>query len=95
MSYGRAMVSIVIPQAFRIIIPPLTNELVLLIKDSSLVFVLGTTPMTKELTKFGRDLMSSHFNGTPLTVIALAYLAITLPLTQIVAALERRQARAR
>lgn len=95
MSYGRAMMSIVIPQAFRIIIPPLTNELVLLIKDSSLVFVLGTTPATKELTKFGRDLMSQHFNGTPLTVIALAYLAITVPLTQIVAVLERRQARAR
>jgi polar amino acid transport system permease protein len=95
MSQTRAMVSIVIPQAFRIIIPPLTNELVLLIKDTSLLFVLGTTVGSKELTKFGRDLMSSTFNATPLIVIALAYLAITLPLTQLVAALERRQARAR
>ena len=41
MSHGRAMVSIVIPQAFRIILPPLTNELILLTKDSSLVYVLG------------------------------------------------------
>jgi polar amino acid transport system permease protein len=90
-----AMISIVIPQAFRIIVPPLTNELVLLIKDTSLLFVLGTTPASKELTKFGRDLMSSSFNGTPLTVIALTYLAITLPLTQLVAVLERKQARAR
>jgi polar amino acid transport system permease protein len=95
MSQTRAMVSIVIPQAFRIIIPPLTNELVLLIKDTSLLFVLGTTVGSKELTKFGRDLMSSTFNATPLIVIALAYLAVTLPLTQLVAALERRQARAR
>jgi len=95
MTRSWAMVSIVIPQAFRIIIPPLTNELVLLIKDTSLLFVLGTTVGSKELTKFGRDLMSSTFNGTPLLVIALAYLAITLPLTQLVAALERRQARAR
>ena len=43
MTSTQAMVSIVIPQAFRIIIPPLTNELVLLLKDSSLVYVLGTT----------------------------------------------------
>src|SRR5439155_1586687 len=41
MSYGRAMVSIVIPQAFRIVIPPLTNELVLLVKDSSLALFIG------------------------------------------------------
>jgi polar amino acid transport system permease protein len=95
MSHTRAMVSIVIPQGFRIIVPPLTNELVLLIKDSSLVFVLGTTPMTKELTKFGRDFMSSTFNGTPLTVIAIMYLVITIPLTQLVAWMERRQATAR
>ncbi len=40
----RAMVSIVIPQAFRIVLPPLTNELILLTKDSSLVYVLGLTP---------------------------------------------------
>ena len=95
MSRTRAMASIVIPQAFRIITPPLTNELVLLIKDTSLLFVLGTTPVSKELTKFGRDAMSDSFNGTPLTVIALCYLVITLPLTQLVAALERRQGRSR
>ena len=95
MSRFWAMTSIVIPQAFRIIIPPLTNELVLLIKDTSLLFVLGTTPVSKELTKFGRDAMSDTFNGTPLTIIALCYLVITLPLTQLVAWLERRQGRAR
>lgn len=95
MSHGRAMVSIVIPQAFRIIIPPLTNELVLLIKDTSLVFVLGFTIESKELFKFGSDIMSNTFNGTPLIVIALVYLAITLPMTRLVAQLEKRSARAR
>ena len=95
MSRGKAMAYIVMPQAFRIIIPPLTNELVLLIKDTSLVFVLGTTPLSKELTKFGRDNMSQTFNATPLTIIALAYLAITLPMTRVVALLEKRAARAR
>ncbi len=41
MSHFTAMRTIVIPQAFRIVIPPLTNELILLTKDSSLVYVLG------------------------------------------------------
>lgn len=95
MSHGRAMTTIVIPQAFRIIIPPLTNELVLLIKDTSLIFVIGTTPLTKELTKFGRDLMAETFNATPLILVGLVYLAITIPLTRLVALLEQRAARAR
>lgn len=95
MSRFWAMTSIIIPQAFRIIVPPMTNELVLLIKDTSLLFVLGTTPISKELTKFGRDIASTNLNGTPFIVISLTYLAITVPLTQLVAMLERRQARAR
>lgn len=95
MSHGAALRYIVLPQAFRIIIPPLTNELVLLIKDTSLFFVIGGTITSKELTKFGRDLMSSTFNATPLIVIAVVYLIITLPLTRAVAQLEKRAARAR
>lgn len=91
----RALVSIVIPQAFRIVIPPLTNELVLLLKDSSLVYVLGTTAETIELSKLGRDAVSKSFNGTPITVVAVLYLLITLPLTQIASRLERRGARSR
>jgi polar amino acid transport system permease protein len=95
MSRTTAMRRIVLPQAFRIIIPPMTNELVLLLKDSSLAFVLGTTPITKELTRFGRDLMATNFNSTPLTVIALVYLAITLPLTYLVRRLERSAGKGR
>jgi polar amino acid transport system permease protein len=94
MSESRAMVSIVIPQAFRIILPPLTNELVLLLKDTSLLFVLGTTDQTIELAKYGRDAVADTFNGTPLVAVALVYLAITLPMTRAVAWLERRQKRA-
>lgn len=89
MSPTRTMFTIVLPQAFRIIIPPLTNELVLLIKDTSLFFVLGSDPASKELTKFSRDFMSSSRNATPLTVAAIAYLLITLPLTFWVRRLER------
>jgi polar amino acid transport system permease protein len=90
-----AMTNIVLPQAFRIIIPPLTNELVLLIKDTSLLFVVGTTPATKELTKFARDFMTTTRNATPLTVVAIVYLIITLPMTRLVAQLEKKAARSR
>ena len=92
MSRTRTMFSIVLPQAFRMIIPPLTNDMVVMIKDTSLFFVLGTTPMTKELTKFARDFMIDIRNATPLTVAAIVYLLITLPLTYLVRRLERRAA---
>ncbi|HEX2153372.1 MAG TPA: amino acid ABC transporter permease [Acidimicrobiia bacterium] len=91
----QAMVSIVLPQAFRIIIPPLTNEFVLLIKDTSLLFVVGTTPFTRELTKFSRDTMATTSNATPMVVAAFIYLVITLPLTFLVRRLEKRGARGR
>lgn len=89
------MTSIVIPQAFRIVIPPMTNEFVLLIKDTSLVFIIGFSLEQRELTKYARDLLSTNANATPLIVAGMVYLAVTIPLTQLVAALERRQQRAR
>jgi len=95
MSRNRTMFTIILPQAFRIIIPPLTNELVLLIKDTSLFYVLGSTAGSKELTKFARDFMSTSRNATPLTVIAILYLLITLPLTYVVRRMERNAAKAR
>ncbi len=95
MSPSWSLVSIVLPQAFRIIIPPLTNEFVLLIKDTSLVFVLGVSVGGRELTKFGRDALSTNANATPLIVAGIMYLIVTIPLTQMVAWLERRQGQAR
>jgi polar amino acid transport system permease protein len=95
MSGGRTTVSIVLPQAFRIVIPPLTNEFVLLIKDTSLLAIIGVAANDRELTTLARDMQSSTANSTPLIAAAVMYLVITLPLTQLVAALERRQKRAR
>jgi len=87
--------SVVLPQAFRIVIPPLTNEFVLLIKDTSLLFVIGAAIDERELTTFSRDALTQYANSTPLIVAAAAYLIITLPLTRLVARLERKQQRAR
>lgn len=98
MSQGRAMISIVIPQAFRIIIPPITNSLVSLVKDSSLVYVLGVSTTQYELTKLSNVASSGGIIGisngpTPLLLAGIAYLVITVPLSQLVQAMERRQAR--
>lgn len=95
MSTGMAMRKIVLPQAFRIILPPLTNELILLVKDSSLVYVLGLSMDGYELTKYGRDLANSTANLTPLVIAGLCYLIITLPLTFAVRRLEAKNAKAR
>ncbi|MER6029235.1 amino acid ABC transporter permease [Streptomyces sp. NPDC001851] len=86
----KAMVSIIIPQAFRIILPPLTNELVLLFKDSSLVLFLGVTLEQRELSKFGRDLASTTANSTPILVAGLCYLLITIPLSYVVRRMESK-----
>ena len=95
MSAGRTTVSVVLPQAFRIVIPPLTNEFVLLIKDTSLLAIIGVAASDRELTTYARDLNSLTANSTPLIAAAVMYLVITLPLTQLVSALERRQQKAR
>ena len=95
MSGPWTMVSVVLPQAFRIVIPPLTNELVVLIKDTSLLFIAGMAIEQQELTTFARDSVSTVGNSTPLTIAALMYLVVTLPLTRLVAYMERRGARGR
>ena len=95
MPQGMATRRIVMPQAFRIVTPPLTNELILLVKDSSLVYVLGLTTGAFELTKFGREMSSTNSNLTPLIVAGFCYLLITLPLTLLVRRMEARQNRSK
>ncbi len=90
MSGATAMRKIVIPQAFRIIIPPMTNELVALLKDTALISVLGVTADTKELTRFGRDGVNTTANATPLIVAGFMYVLLTIPMTRLAAWLERR-----
>ena len=95
MSASRALWTIVLPQAVRTVIPPLTNELVLLFKDSSLVYVIGVTAATTELAKYGSDLATQWSNSTPLVVAGLTYLVVTVPLSIVVGRLEKRQGRPR
>lgn len=87
----RAMVTIQIPQAFRIVMPPLTNEAILLTKDSSLIFVVGMAGSAAELTKMGRDGINMYQAGlTPLVVAGICYLIITVPLSLLARRMENR-----
>lgn len=95
MSGTWTLVSVVLPQAFRIVVPPLTNEFVLLIKDTALLSVIGVQQGEREITTYARDMVAGSANPTPLIAAAVMYLIITLPLTRVVAWLETRQQRAR
>jgi His/Glu/Gln/Arg/opine family amino acid ABC transporter permease subunit len=90
MGHLKALRYVILPQAFRRVIPPLTNEFVILIKDTSLVAVLGLTFAQQELMATGRDIYQQTFNATPYLAAAAGYLAITLPLIRAVTWLERR-----
>lgn len=69
---------IVLPQAFRIILPMLGNELITLVKDSSLASTIGVV----ELTKAGNQIRGATFDAiTPLFAVALIYLSITTALS--------------
>ncbi|MEU3627410.1 ABC transporter permease [Amycolatopsis coloradensis] len=90
MSPARTMITVVIPQAFRIILPPLANELIMLTKDSSLAFLLGTTPLQQELAQFSRQALIEARGLTPVVVAGLCYLVITIPLSILQQRLEKK-----
>jgi His/Glu/Gln/Arg/opine family amino acid ABC transporter permease subunit len=87
MTYGLAMRLVILPQAVRRVLPPLTNEAIALLKDTSLVSVIAMV----ELTRQGQQLTGSL--AVPMLVwpmVGLFYLALTLPLIRLASALERR-----
>jgi polar amino acid transport system permease protein len=78
---------VILPQAFRIALPPYANTLVMMLKDSSLV----STITVAEMTRAGQLIASSTFqNMTVYTLVALLYLAMSLPLVWTLRRLEHR-----
>ncbi|CAE6774251.1 amino acid ABC transporter permease [Paraburkholderia nemoris] len=78
---------VILPQAFRIALPPYGNTLVMMLKDSS----LASTITVAEMTRAGQLIASSTFqNMTVFTLVALLYLALSLPLVYGLRRLERR-----
>ncbi len=80
---------IVIPQALRRIIPPVSNEVITLIKDTALVYVIGVP----ELLKAAKDANNRDVNPTAYFVAALIYLLFTFVLTVASQRLEKRLSR--
>ncbi|HVL99431.1 MAG TPA: amino acid ABC transporter permease [Egibacteraceae bacterium] len=89
MPYLMAMWVVVIPQGVRRVLPPLTNEFIALIKDSSLVFVLGLSIGDRELFRVGQSIVNIEANYSPLVMAGVFYLFITIPLTHLVNLLDR------
>jgi polar amino acid transport system permease protein len=89
MSHGQSMRYVVVPQAVRKVIPPLLNDFIALMKDTSLVSVIGLV----EVVQAGRDVQSEFFNSSALTLGALLFLVVTIPLARIVDWLIAREQR--
>ena len=87
MTYVQAMRLIILPQAFRKILPPMASQFITLIKDSSLVSVIGVM----DLTLYGRNIVTTSLRSLEVwTFIAVIYFVITFTLSQIVRYFERK-----
>jgi polar amino acid transport system permease protein len=92
MGWGLLMRRVILPQAVRVALPPYGSTMVMLLKDSS----LASTITVAELSLQGKLLASSTFeNTTVFTLVALLYLAMSLPLTAFNSWLERRLGQSR
>ena len=88
MSYGKAMRRVVLPQAFHVALPPFSNTLVMMLKDSALASTIAVTEMTRQ----GQLIAASTFDNTTVyTLVALLYLVLCLPLLALTKKLEKRQ----
>lgn len=87
MTHFQAMQYVIVPQAVRVILPPVGNEFISLLKDSSLVSVVAVADMTRR----GREFMAANF--IPLqtwVMIGLLYLVLTLFSARVVTWIEKR-----
>lgn len=89
-SYGSAMLLVVIPQGIRRVLPALVNQLIALIKDSSLVYLLGVTATQREIYRVANDSAANSGNMSPLIAAGVLYLILTIPLTHLVNYMDKR-----
>ena len=89
MSYGQTMRRIILPQMWKKILPPLSNETITLVKDTSLVYVLAL----QDVMRVTYQLVQREFSLMPFMVAAVFYLIMTLILTWGFQKMEKRYAR--
>ena len=85
---GKAMQHIVLPQAVRTMLPPITSFAIVLLKDTSIVFSVGVV----EIMALARNLVTETLHSAAVYLIAgLLYLCMTIPMSRLAARLERQR----
>jgi polar amino acid transport system permease protein len=87
MSHLQSLRHVIVPQAVRRVIPPMLNDFIALMKDTSLVQVIGYV----EVVRAGREVQAETFNSSALTLGALMFVVFTIPLARLVDMLIARQ----
>lgn len=88
MTYVQTMKRIILPQMIKRVLPPISNETITLVKDTSLIYVLAMN----DLLRTARAIVQRDFDMTPFIVAGIFYLAMTLVLTWFFNKLEKRYA---
>jgi polar amino acid transport system permease protein len=88
MTYVQTMRRIIMPQVLKRVVPPISNETITLVKDTSLIYVLAMN----DLLRTARTIVQREFDMTPFIIAAVFYLVMTLVLTWIFNKLEGRYA---
>jgi polar amino acid transport system permease protein len=88
LSYGQALMSVVLPQALRLTIPPLTNRTIAITKGTALASVVAVG----EILGVASSAVSNSYNPSPLTMAAIVYLILFFPMVVFGRYLERRMA---
>ena len=89
MTYAQTMRRIIIPQMIRHVLPPVSNETINLVKDTSLIYILAMN----DLLRVARTIVQREFDMTPFLVAAVFYLAMTFVLTWVFKRLEAHYGR--
>lgn len=79
---------IIIPQMIKRVLPPISNETITLVKDTSLIYVLAMN----DLLRVARSIVQREFDMTPFIIAGIFYLGMTLVLTAIFKNLEKKYA---
>ena len=88
LSYSQTMRRIILPQMIKRILPPMSNETITLVKDTSLIYVLALN----DLLRVAKNFVQRDFTTTPFVVAATFYLLMTLVLTIAFQHLEKKYA---
>lgn len=84
MTYPQTMRRIIIPQMLKNVLPPISNETINLVKDTSLIYILAMN----DLLRVARNIVQREFDMTPFVIAAVFYLAMTFVLTWVFKKLE-------